>query len=306
LIADAIPLTQPEEEQVHQPQIETLCRFFGSPARFLLQQRLRLYLEETSVLTDKCEDFELTPLDKYLVGQNMVRARLAGKTLEDYRPVQMAMGQLPHGKVGAFHFNEMSIDAERFVRKIESFLVERIADPLETQLKINEFCLQVRFPEIYRQGLIQIRYANQRAQDLLKCWLYHLALCALAPNDWPLTSILLFKNTTWKFSPVAENRKYLADLLNVFKQGLQNPLHFFPDTSLEYVRQKQIKGKSKTTALALARRKWVSNEFARGESDNPYYDVCFKTIDPLDESFADVSQAVFEPLLAHGIQMQSK
>ena len=305
LIVDAIPLTPPEKEHLHQPQIETLCRFFGSPATFLLQQRLGLYLEETSVLTDKCEDFELTPLEKYRVGQNMVQARLAGKTLEDYRPVQMAMGQLPHGTVGAFHFNEMSIDAERFVRKIESFLDDKIEDPLETQIKINEFFLQVRFPEIYRQGLIQTRYANQRAQDLLKCWIYHLAQCALAPKNWPLTSILVFKNTTWKFSPVAENRKYLADLLNVFKQGLQNPLHFFPNTSLEYVQQQQIRGKSKTTALALARRKWVSSDFTRGESDNPYYDICFNTIDPLDESFAEISQAVFEPLLAHGTEMQN-
>jgi exodeoxyribonuclease V gamma subunit len=305
LIDEAIPLTPPEKEQMHQPQIEALCRFFGSPARFLLQQRLGLYLEETSVLTDKSEDFELTSLDKYLVGQNMVRARLAGKALDDYRPVQMAMGQLPHGTVGAFYFNEMSIDAERFVRKIESFLDEKIADPLETQIKINEFCLQVHFPEIYRQGLIQIRYANQRAQDLLKCWIYHLALCALAPKNWPLTSILAFKNATWKFSPVAENRTYLADLLYVFKQGLQSPLHFFPNTSLEYVRQKQIKGKSEIEALALARRKWISSDFSRGESDNPYYDVCFKTIDPLDESFAEVSQTVFEPLLTHGSQIQN-
>ena len=305
LITSAIPLTTPENEQVHRPQMETVCRFFGSPVKFLLQQRLGIYLDEKLVLTDKCEDFELTPLDKYLVGQNMVKSRLAGRALDDYRPVQMAMGQLPHGTVGAFYYNQMSIDAERFVRQIESFLDDKIADPLETQIKINEFCLQVRFPEIYRQGVIQIRYANQRAQDLLKSWIYHLALCAVAPNNWPLSSMLVFKNATWQFNPVAENRKYLGDLLNVFKLGMEKPLHFFPEASLEYVRQKQIKGKSKTAALASARRKWVSTEFARGESDNPYYDVCFKMTDPLDESFEEISQAVFEPLLAHGIAMQN-
>jgi exodeoxyribonuclease V gamma subunit len=305
LITNTMPLAPLEKEQFHRPRIETLCRFFGSPVRFLLQQRLGIYLEESLVLTDKCEDFELTALDKYLVGQNMVRSRLAGKALDDYRPVQMAMGQLPHGTVGVFHYNEMSIDAERFVHKIESFMDEKIADPLETQIKINDFFLQVRFPEIYRQGLIQIRYANQRAQDLLKSWIYHLALCAAAPNNWPLTSILVSKNAAWKFNPVAENRKYLADLLNVFKHGLEKPLRFFPNTSLEYVRQRHIKGKSQTAALVLARRKWVSSDFARGESDNPYYDVCFKTTDPLDESFEAVSRAVFEPLLAHGNEIQN-
>ncbi len=303
LIPSTIPLTGPEKEQVYQPQMETLCRFFANPAKFLLQQRLGIYLEETSVLTDACEDFELNPLDNYLVGQNMVRFRLTGRALDDYRPAQMAMGQLPQGAVGAFYYDQMSIDAEQFVRKIENFLDEKIANPLEIQIKINEFNLQVRFPEIYRQGMIQIRYANQRSQDLLKSWIYHLALCAAALNNLPRTSILVFKNTSWQFKPVAENRKYLADLLNIFKQGLERPLHFFPDTSLEFVQQEQLKGKTKTIALAAARRKWVSNDFFRGESDNPYYDVCFKMVDPLDEFFEGVSRAVFEPLLAHAIEM---
>ncbi len=306
LVTRAMPLTSQEKEQLYQPQIETLCRFFACPARFLLQQRLGIYFEETLVLTDKCEDFELTPLDKYLVGQNMVQSKLAGEALEDYRAVQMAMGQLPHGAVGAFHYNELSIDAERFVHQIKPFLNEKIADPLEARININEFCLQVRFPEIYRQGLIQIRYANQRAQDLIKSWIYHLTLCAVAPDGWPLTSILVFKNAIWQFNPVAENLKYLAGLLNIFKQGLEIPLHFFPDTALEYVRQKQIKGKSKSAALASARRKWANSEFARGESDNPYYDLCFKMSEPLDESFEEVSQAVFEPLLAHCSEIEQK
>jgi exodeoxyribonuclease V gamma subunit len=305
LITGAIPLTPPELEQVHRPQIETLCRFFACPTRFLLQQRLGIYLEETLVLTDQSEDFSLTPLDRYRVGQNMVRSGLAGKTPDDYRPLQMAMGQLPHGAVGAYYYNEMSIDAEWFVRKIESLRDEKISDSLETQIKIDEFYLQVRFPEIYRQGLIQIRYANQRAQDLLESWIYHLALCAVAPDNWPLTSILLLKNATWQFSPVAENLKYLSDLLNIFKQGLEEPLHFFPNTSLQYVRQQQIKGRKKSAALASARKEWVSSEFTRGESDNPYYDLGFKMTDPLDESFEEISQTVFEPLLAHAREIQN-
>jgi exodeoxyribonuclease V gamma subunit len=305
LITSAIPLTPQEKEQAHRPNLETLCRFFSSPARFLLQQRLGVYLEETLVLVDNSEDFALTPLDKYLVGQNMVRSRLAGRDLDDYRPIQLAMGQLPHGTVGVFNYNEMSVDAEQFVRKIEPFVNEKIADPLETQINVNEFCLQVRFPEIYRKGLIRIRYAKQRTQDLLKSWIYHLALCAMAPDNWPLTSILIFKNATWQLNPVAESRNYLADLLDVFKQGLEKPLHFFPDTSLEYVRQRHIRGKSKTAALESARKKWVGSDFVRGESSKPYYDVCFKTIDPLDESFEQASRAVFEPLLTNSTEIQT-
>jgi exodeoxyribonuclease V gamma subunit len=86
----------------------------------------------------------------------------------------------------------------------------------------------------------------------------------------------------------------------MFKAGLAKPLHFFPVSSLEYVQQEQLKGKSKTTALTQAQKKWLGSDYARGESDDPYYDICFKMTDPLDQSFEEVSKAVFGPLLANG------
>ena len=57
---------------------------------------------------------------------------------------------------------------------------------------------------------------------------------------------------------------------------------------------------SASAALIQARKKWQgSGDFARGESVDPYYDICFRTTDPLDQDFEDVSKAVFGPLLAN-------
>jgi exodeoxyribonuclease V gamma subunit len=283
LITRALPLTPPEKEVLHSLDIETLSRFFGNPIRFLLQQRLGIYLEKTAALADKREDFELNFLDQYRVGQNLVDSRMEGRDLNDYRPVQIAMGQLPHGKVGNFYYNELSNDVERFVSKIESLKAIKIAEPLEARIEMGEFCLQVRLPKVYDRGLLQVRYAKQRAQDLLRSWIYHLAFCAAAPKDWLPQSAIIFKNAAWQFNPVDRHRKILMDLFNMFKAGLAKPLHFFPVSSLEYVQQEQIKGKSKTTALTQAQKKWLGSDYARGESDDPYYDICFKMTDPLDQ-----------------------
>jgi exodeoxyribonuclease V gamma subunit len=85
---------------------------------------------------------------------------------------------------------------------------------------------------------------------------------------------------------------------------LEKPLHFFPRSSLEYVELEQLKGKSKTAALIRAQKKWRgSGDYARGESADVYYDVCFKTTDPLDQAFEEVSKAVFGPLLANIIKV---
>ena len=304
LITRILPLTPVEEEALHQLDLETLCRFFSNPAKFLLQQRLGIYIDKTSMLTDKREDFELNFLDKFLVEQNMVSSRLKGRDLDDYRPLQLAMGQLPHAKVGTFYYNEMSIDVEHFISKIEPFTDRKIAGPMEAQIEINGFRLQVRLPEIYERGLIQVRYAKQRAQDMIGSWIYHLAFCEVLPQKQRPNSFLIFKNTAWQFNPVDLHRKYLADLLEMFKHGLEKPLHFFPNSSLEFVQQEQLKGKSKTTALKMAQKKWLSTDFARGESDNPYYDICFKMDDPLDASFQEIAKTVFKPLLANCTEIE--
>ena len=90
----------------------------------------------------------------------------------------------------------------------------------------------------------------------------------------------------------------------MFKHGLEKPLHFFPNASLEYAQQKQLKGKSQTTALKMAQKKWLSTDFARGESDDPYYDICFKMLDPFDASFQEIAKTVFQPLLANCTEIE--
>ena len=117
-------------------------------------------------------------------------------------------------------------------------------------------------------------------------------------------SILIFKNAAWQLNPVDNHQKYLAQLLNLFKSGLVKPLHFFPVTSLEYVQHEQVRGKSKTAALKAAQRKWLNSDFARGESDDPYYDICFRQYDPLDHTFQEISETIFKPVLAHCTELE--
>jgi exodeoxyribonuclease V gamma subunit len=304
LINRALPLTLPEKAELQSLDIETLIRFFSNPVRFLLQQRLGIQLEEAEGLTARREDFELHPLDQYLVGQNLLSVAMEGRDLNDYRPVQIAMGQLPHGKVGTFYYNELSDDVARFVSKIESLRDRKIAGSLEARIKMGESVLHARLPEIYDCGLLQVRYAKQRAQDLLRLWIYHLVFCGAAPRGSDPRSSIVFKNAGWQFKPVEDHLKILMDLFKMFKAGLKKPLHLFPASSLEYVQQ-QIKGKSKAAALIMAQKKWQgSGDYARGESADPYYDTCFKTTDPLDRAFEAVSEAVFAPLLASITEMQ--
>ena len=94
----------------------------------------------------------------------------------------------------------------------------------------------------------------------------------------------------------------LQDLLELFHQGLVLPIRFFPNSSYEYAEHLLNKAASELAALNKANRKWLGSQFgdhATGESNDPYYALCFRQSEPLDQAFEDIAVRVFSPLLAH-------
>ena len=298
-----IPLSPEEAAEWQKLDLDSLCRFFSNPTRFFIQRRLGIFLEDKISMLEDRENFVLIALEKYLVEQNLVKARLAGSDLIDFKPVQKALGQLPHGHVGDFSYNEMSIEVEDFVSKLERFTRAAPRDPLEIDGHMAGFDLSGRVSDITEKGLIHIRYARQSVKNILSSWIYHLVMCHEAPPEYPRTSFLICKNSAIQFGPVAESNALLEDLLSLFRSGLEEPIHFFPETAHEYAHQKLIKSLSDQSALAKAGQKWRGGDpprkYTKAESDDRYYDLCFRWIDPLDDGFRKMALTVFEPLFGH-------
>jgi exodeoxyribonuclease V gamma subunit len=301
-ISQALPMTA-EELQVWQTlDLDSLCLFFSHPTKFFLQRRLGIVLEDAVPLSDERENFNLNPLERYLIGQNLLNSSLSGVTPADFEPVQKAMGQLPHGSVGDYHYQEMSIEVEKFLKKIEGFICAAPQKPIEVDFEIGDFHIRGRISEVSEAGCVQLRYARLRAKDLLKSWIYHLICCHAEPADYQGTSFLICKDAAVQFSRVTDCGPILQDLLGLFHQGLVRPIQFFPNASYEYAEHLLNKAASELAALNKAKRKWLGSQFsnyATGESNDPYYDLCFRQSEPLDEVFEDIAVRVFSPLLAH-------
>ena len=79
-------------------------------------------------------------------------------------------------------------------------------------------------------------------------------------------------------------------------------MKFFPQTALAYseVVLKQETGHSKQDPMAAAFIQWEGNPYQHvpGEGEDPYFDLCFRNMNPLDDEFQQTARAVFEPLLA--------
>jgi len=280
-------------------EMDTLSAFFGNPARFLLQNRLGIFLEDRALISDERENFNLDPLSTYGIGQDLFQERLSGSDLKDFLPRQRATGQLPHGNVGDVFYRELSLDADSFVNKIENFSNGKLLPEQGVEMEIMGFSLNGRLSQIYEHGLVRVRYAKTKSKDLLNSWIYHLVFCSSIATQSPMTSFLVCKDAAWKFDFAYDCKDILKNLLTLYWHGLSEPLHFFPESSREYAEKALIKQISKEKALTDARKKWLGSDFIRGESEDPYYDRCFSREDPLDETFQHNSETVYRPLLTH-------
>ena len=300
-IPKKLDMSEAERLEWKSIDIDTLCLFFSHPTRFLLERRLGLFLSFRASVTEDRENFELSALQRYMIEQDLVNYRLSGMPLPDFRPIQRGLGQLPPGRVGDYLYDEMSIGAERFVRLTEKYTCNKVDHPFDFEYELSDFMLRGRLSEIYAPGYVHMRYAKRKAKDLLKLWLHHLIYCDLKPEEFPDSSFLICKDKVEKFNRPSNPRKIMESLLNLYLQGLTEPIHFFPETSLLYVQQIQNPKKSRKDALSGAKFKWdgggYENNFAEG--NDPYYKRCFGILDPIDESFEEIAKQVYEPLLAH-------
>jgi len=301
-IIGKLPMTSAEAGEWQKLDLDSVYLFFNNPAKFFLQRRLGIILEDEVPLSEERENFELIALDRYLVEQNMVKNRLSGMAFEDFKPIQKAIGQLPHGSVGDYHYDEMSIDVEDFVTKIERFSCAIPKNSIKVDLEIAGFHLKGRLSAISEPGYVHIRYARRRVKDLLKSWIYHLIFCHEAPPDYQQNSFLICKDSAVQFDRVSDSNRVLHDLLELFSRGLAEPIHFFPNSSFEYADQLLRRSASEQSALNKAQKRWSGSNFSKyskEESEDPYYDLCFRQSDPLDEAFKNIALKVFEPLIAN-------
>jgi exodeoxyribonuclease V gamma subunit len=300
-IPEKLDMSAVELEEWKTIDIDTFCLFFSNPVRFLLEKRLGIFFGSRASMAQDRENFELSALQKYAIEQNLINSRLSGMALEDFRPIQRGLGQLPPGSVGDYLYDEMSLGADSFVGRIENYTHEKNEVPLDFDYEICGFILRGRLSDIYEPGYIYMRYAKRKAKDLLKLWIYHLIYCEVKPENLPGDSFLICKDKTQKFSRPSSPQKTLEALLDLFRQGLTKPVHFFPETSLEYVQQSQNEKITRQSALARAKFNWVGDEYKykHGESEDPYYQRCFENMDPIDEAFEEIAKRVYEPLLTH-------
>jgi exodeoxyribonuclease V gamma subunit len=299
-------LSKPDESW-RTVDLEDFCRFYSNPAKWLLQKRLGIFLEEDTSILEETEPFDLKGLERYQMAQELLESKIDGNKGDDLFTLFRAAGRLPHGVAGKCFFDELTQGVEGFADRLKPYLEKPSLKPLDVDLSLGAFQLVGKVDQIQPDYLVIYRYARLKPKDFLRAWISHGALCTSGPETYPKKTLLIGLDpkgrkfspwSAWRFDPVAEGDGILSDLLAFYWRGLVLPLPFFSETSWAYGTERFQKGKSVEEGMKRALKKWESGEFMNGERDsNPYYRICFKDTDPLGVEFCRLSERILEPLM---------
>jgi exodeoxyribonuclease V gamma subunit len=93
----------------------------------------------------------------------------------------------------------------------------------------------------------------------------------------------------------------LESLVGIYRRGQDEILPFFPGTSQEYADCMET-DRNEDRALRRAASAWAGSNYARGDAQDPYFDLGFGRVESgrlFDGRFASLAMEVFRPMLAH-------
>ncbi len=279
------PLPEPDLQQV---DIRDLVRFWNHPVRFFLEQRVGLRTRGTDDLLPESEPFNLDPLQRYLLTEEIVDALRTGNDPAMVFLQMEAAGRLPRAEIGRHLFEDITSPAASLVETLAPYTCDP-AEDVEIDLALSFIRITGRLGSLYNSGRISFRPATLKPKDLLQVWLHHLVLCLLRPEGIEPVSIHASTDTMIRFRDIDDPEAELESFVHCFLQGQSRPLHFYPRTSHAW---------AKSGNMSAAERTWYSGYRYTGEEDDPAYGIALRGHDPLDKEFCELA-TLFVPVLEH-------
>ncbi|WP_261857808.1 exodeoxyribonuclease V subunit gamma [Photobacterium sanguinicancri] len=240
------------DDKVLELDLSELQRFWRLPVRYFFNRRLKVFFEPPMGIIEDDEPFTLNGLDGYLMREQLLQQLLDAKLVnqdesavfDEFSAQQKAAGRLP---VAAFGDLDLEITRNDVLALTEQIfpLIHAPLDDQEVDLifsyqghKVN---LQGWLKQGYQSGLVRYRSGKIRAQDLLIAWIDHLCLAAMQPQSSNPNQVQAQKSTHLigndeyrRLLPIdAETaRQYLQDIIELYFDGLNQPLAYFPKTAL--------------------------------------------------------------------------
>jgi len=290
------------DDSWRQLSLNQLINFFRHPARYLLRERLGMRLEMTDDQLDIREPFELDGLQAWSLRQQLLNARLNADVETNMLDLVQASGVLPQGMMGEQVFESQVVKVDEFADKLLPRYPTDLLQAIPFELKLNDFILSGQLGEsaqLHDGGLFHYRMAKTKGQDLLAMWITHCVLNAVQPANIGRQSTLITEDNDYQFSPVENAQAILQQLIELYWQGIHQPLAFFSNTSYAFAKTTLNKTKASPENAALSA--WQGGQYSSAEADDVYYQQLYVE-PPLNEEFSTLALAIYEPIHAHLVE----
>ncbi len=274
-----------------------LISFWSHPVRFFLERRLGMSFYKDDYLVPESEPFNQDSLQKYGLGLDISRQTrlpdgqvLGGKDREQLYNKYLWDGLLPREPFASLIYDKVENEIAELIKDMAELLKEPV-EPESINLNIAAINIRGELSSLYKAGRICFRPSKLKAKDILSLWINHLVLLLVEPAGVQAVSIHRASDQIIRFQEVENPADELVRLIDLFKQGCSEPLHFYPRTSLAWAEEKKPEAR-----MNKARKSWYSGYKNRGEEEDVGYSLVMDGINPLDAQFEELAQ-IFIPIL---------
>ncbi len=292
---------------------EQLAEFFRNPAKFLLVNRLQARFGREEAEPSGEEPFALDSLTKYVLKDAVLTGLAVGADPGPARARLQAAGELPPGTAGQVAFAELWREAMAIRERVAEAQGDAEPEAMAVELALPgpEGPLTIRgaVGGVYGGTLLRVRPGEIRAVDRLSLWVEHLLLSAAHPGRVSRGVFIGMKKKDadhWSITPVPEPAAVLAQLLEVFWEGVHGFIPFAPRSSEKFAVEFRKQGDT-ARAMRAAQDEWLGGYRKSPEADNFCLRLALDRLgvfasegDGVHEEFARLALAVFEPLLHSG------
>lgn len=294
--------------------LDELIEALTLPSRYFCRRVLQLAVAGEDEEEAETEPFEIQPLPRFRLLQEMLERRLDGEDPEETIGSELellrARFDLPPALLGEAAYRRLRLETQTLLGRLPAGLrgpLRRL--PIEVAGK--DFLLRGSVP-LRGGALLRLRPGRIRPRDLLGAFAEGLAAQASALPGEPVRAVVFGRDGGCELRPAgrpASALEQLGDLVGAFRELRRRPLPLFENASFAFAEERQRlrdprRARVPGAELAAARRAYDGEprsprQPARGQGDRDAATrLLWRGRDPLSESdFPHWALRVFLPLL---------
>ncbi|MDO7868341.1 exodeoxyribonuclease V subunit gamma [Nocardioides jiangxiensis] len=246
-----------------------LQAFFQHPVRGFLRDRLGLAAPLAADPLADAVPIELDALERWAVGDRLVRDVLAGMSPADGMTAELLRGLLPPGALG-------QRELAAVVRAVQPLVTQamhlRSGEPravdidVALQVQGRDVRLTGTVADVFGPDLVTVTYSSLGAKQRFGAWLDLLALSVAHPDHmWRSHALGKHRSGAQRAlaGPLDDHaEEWLRDVVDVWLRGQAEPLPLPPKTALAYAEESaRLRRGADARPDEAAARKWVTDPY---------------------------------------------